>query len=276
MRVAIVTDSTADIPTELAEKHNIHVVPAILVINGNSIEDGKGMLRQDFYTQLPDMPTPPTTATPSAGTFENLFENLLQAGYQAVFSIHVSSLLSGIFNTAQLAAQSFHQKVKVIDSQQLSLGIGFQVLAAAKAAAEGLSDTQIAAQIATVRDRIRVAAMLDTLEYVRRSGRVSWAKARIGSLLRIKPFVEIRDGQVLSLGQARTRKKGITHLKELVSKVGEIEHFAMLHTNAEAEAHQILAELNLKTKEPPLLVNVTTIVGTHVGPNGLGFAAVVK
>ena len=276
INVAIVTDSTADIPSEMAEKHNIHVVPAILVVDGKSMEDGTGLSRKEFYERMPGMATPPTTATPSAGTFENIFENLLRSGFQAIVSIHVASLLSGVFNTAHLAAQTFGGKVKVIDSEQLSLGLGFQVIAAAEAATVGCSIDKILERIQNVRQRVRVAAMLDTLEYLRRSGRVSWARARIGSLLRIKPFVEIKNGQVLNLGQARTRQKGIIHLKELLYKIGEVEKLAILHTNAEADANKMLTELNLALPIQPMVVNVTTIVGTHVGPNGLGFAAVVK
>ena len=94
--------------------------------------------------------------------------------------------------------------------------------------------------------------------------------------MRIKPFVEIKNGQVLNLGQARTRQKGIIHLKELLYKIGEVEKLAILHTNAEADANKMLTELNLALPIQPMVVNVTTIVGTHVGPNGLGFAAVVK
>jgi DegV family protein with EDD domain len=276
MRTAIVTDSTADIPIELAQKHQIEVVPAIVVIAGRSMEDGKDLSRQKFYEQLPTMAIPPTTATPSIGTFENLYEQLLGQGFENIISIHVSSLLSGIYSTAQTAAQSFKDRITVIDSEQLSLGLGFQALTAAETVTAGLSIENAIAKINDVRQRLRVIAMLDTLEYVRRSGRVSWARARIGTLLRIKPFVEIKNGKVHSLGQARTRKKGIVHLVNLIQQLGSLEKFALLHTNAADEAHQIWESLKINTSQPPLIVNVTTVVGTHVGPNGLGFAAVVK
>jgi DegV family protein with EDD domain len=118
--------------------------------------------------------------------------------------------------------------------------------------------------------------MLDTLEYVRRSGRVSWARARIGSLLNIKPFLEVKNGQVLSRGQVRTRKKGLEYLIEIFEKTGAVEKLAILHTNAEEEAQQFLSRLDINLPEPPMIVNVTTIVGTHVGPNGLGFSAVTE
>jgi len=276
MRIAIVTDSTADIPSDLTNKYQIEVVPAILVIDGLSREDGKGLSRREFYERMPSMETPPTTATPSAGTFQRVYENLFQQGFDSIISIHVSSLLSGIYGTAQMAAQTFQNRIKVIDSGQLSLGLGFQALAAAAAVAQGASLEKSLQQVENVRQRMRVIAMLDTLEYVRRSGRVSWARARIGSLLRIKPFLEIKDGQILSLGQARTRKKGISHLTKLLKQVGPLEKLALLHTNAADDAKKLWAELEISLPQPPLIVNVTTIVGAHVGPNGLGFAAVVK
>jgi DegV family protein with EDD domain len=276
MRIAIVTDSTADIPTDLVEQKSINVIPAILIIDGKSLEDGTGITRKEFYERMPTMPNPPTTATPSIGAFQKVYENLLQEGYQSIVSIHVSSLLSGIFSTAQLAAQAFNQRVRVVDSGQLSMGLGYQVLAAAEVAAKGLSLDKVLQAVTYVRQRVRVIAMLDTLEYVRRSGRVTWARARIGTLLRIKPFLEVKDGHVLSLGQARTRKKGVEHLINLYNKLGEINKISILHTNAEGEAQQLLTRLNTALPEPPRIVNVTTIVGTHVGPNGLGFAAVIQ
>jgi len=276
MSIAIVTDSTSDIPSELAKQYHIHIVPAILVIDGKSYEDGIGITRKELYERLPHMDTPPTTATPSAGTFQKLYEKLFKDGYQSIISIHVASLLSGIYNTAQIAAQTFNNKVWVIDSHQLSAGLGFQVLAAAEAVTKGDSLKKVLSVIENVRLRIKVVAMLDTLEYVRRSGRVSWAKARIGSLLDIKPFLEVKEGQIINLGQARTRRKGINHLIELCHRVGDVEKLAVLHTNAEDEAQQMLNQLKDIYSESPLVINVTTIVGTHVGPNGLGFAVVKK
>lgn len=276
MSIAVVTDSTADISMELAASLHINIVPAILIIDGKSMEDGTGITRREFYERLPTMETPPTTATPSAGTFEKIYKGLFDTGFQEIISIHVSSLLSGIYTTAQLAAQAFNNKVSVIDSEQLSLGLGFQVLAAAEAIAGGASLEKVLQELESVRQRVRVVAMLDTLEYVRRSGRVSWARAKIGSLLRIKPFLEVKDGLVHSLGQTRTRQRGINHLLELFRKIGAIDKLAILHTNAEEDAHDIILKLGHSFLDTPMIINVTTIVGAHVGPNGLGFAAVVK
>jgi DegV family protein with EDD domain len=274
MSIAIVTDSTCDLPTEAAEKHQIHVVSNILVIDGQSLEDGKGISRKEFYERLPHMKTVPTTASASAGTFQMLYERLFQKGVQQIISVHAPSALSGIFNAASLAAQSFDSKIEVVDSGQVSLGLGFQAIAAAEAASKGLPLEDILAEIKAIRNRVHVVAMLDTLEYVRRSGRVSWARARLGSLLDIKPFLELREGKVLNLGEARTRFKGKNRLLKMLQDLGPLDRLAILHTNAEKEANQFLQLLKVELHSTPFLVNVTTVIGTHVGPNGLGFVAV--
>jgi DegV family protein with EDD domain len=274
MKIGIVTDSTADIPPELAQERGIHIVPAILIIDSQSIKDGEGISRYEFYERLPAMRSLPTTASPSTGSFQQIYDALIRQGFSHIISIHATSRLSGIFNAARVAAQSFGDRVRVVDSEYVTLGMGFQVLAAAEAVMRGLSLEAILARIEDVRKRVRVIAMLDTLDYIRRSGRVSWARASLGSLLSIKPFVELKEGVVLRMGEVRTRRKGIEHLIELMNKLGPLECLAVLHTNAETEARLMLERLTAKLETTPLLVNVTTIIGTHVGPNGLGFVAV--
>jgi DegV family protein with EDD domain len=276
MKVAIVTDSTADLPSNLVEQYSIQVVPAILIIEGKSFEDGYGISRQEFYELLPGMKSPPTTAIPPISAFQKVYQRLVDQGFEAILSFHVAGQLSGMVDAARIAAASVSDCIRVIDSEQITLGLGFQVLVAAEAAAQNLTVDHIYKQAESVRHRVRLIAMLDTLEFVRRSGRVSWAQARIGSLLRIKPFLEVKDSKVLSLGQVRTRSKGIAHLMKQLKALGELERLAILHTNAEDDARQFLADLNPQLSTPPLIVNVTTIIGTHVGPAGLGFVAVVK
>jgi len=272
--IAIVTDSTADIPADYAERYLIHVIPNIIIIDGKSLEDGVPITRQEFYVKLVSMTTLPITATASSGVYQQLYERLLGQGAKYIVSIHASSLLSGIYNAAHIAAQEFQDRVSVIDSQQLSLGLGFQVLEAARAVSRGESLRAVLSIIEDVRSRIRLIAMLDTLEYIHRSGRVSWARARLGNLLRIKPFVEVKNGSVLSLGEARTYQRGIARLRELLLHQGPIEQLAILHTNAEDSARRFLSNLPLPLPENPLLVNVTSVIGTHTGPNGIGFTLV--
>jgi DegV family protein with EDD domain len=281
MRIAVVTDSTSDIPDELAERFKIKVVHNTLVIEGQSIEDGRGITRREFYERLPSMKSQPSTATASSGTYQELYSELFRQGFEGILSIHVASLLSGILNAVNIAAKAMNQPVRVIDSEQVSMGLGFQVLEAAEAVCSASAGQEqdldsLTALIGDVRSRVRVIAMLDTLEYVRRSGRVNWAKARLGNMLHMKPFIELRDGKVTSRGEARTHTKGVTRLKQMLDELGPLQRLAILHSNAEVEARQFLEEARVPLPTEPLIVNITTIIGTHIGPGALGFAAVLR
>jgi DegV family protein with EDD domain len=276
MKIAIVTDSACDLPSDLVSMYQIHVVPNILIIDGESVEDDKNFSRRQFYLKLPEMENFPTTSTASVGTYQALYNRLIDGGFDHIISIHVSQVLSGIYNAAQTAAQPLGGKVTVVDSQQVSLGLGFQILEAAEAITQGMPPEVIVELLGRVRQRIKLVAMLDTLEYIRRSGRVSWAKARIGALLNLKPFVEVVDGNVNSLGEVRTRKRGKARLFDLMQNPQPLRRFGMLHTNAEEDARRLLDRLAPDLETEPLIVDVTTAIGAHVGPNGLGFVALYQ
>jgi DegV family protein with EDD domain len=274
MKIGLVTDSTSDIPTELAQQNGIEIVPALVNIGGNSFTDGIEISREMFYTSLPELNPPPTTSSPSVGSFQQRYEKILSAGVDFVVSIHPPNDLSGIINAARLAAESFGQRVRVMDSGQVSLGMGFQVIMAAEAAARGAILNEVLTLVESVHQRVRLAALLETIEYIHRSGRVSWAVAKIGGILHLRPLVELRYGIVHRLGQARTRLQGIERLLDTLNSWGPLERLAVLHTNAEAAAQQLLEQVKARVVIPPMIVNVTTAIGTHVGPNGLGFSAV--
>jgi DegV family protein with EDD domain len=274
MKIGIVTDSTADLPSELAGRHGIEVVPAILNIGRNSYFDGIDISREEFYSRLPNLFPSPTTSSPSVGSIQERYEKLLRAGADFVVSIHPPNELSGIFNAARLAAEAFGQRVRVLDSGQVSLGLGFQVIMAAEAAARGAIVDEVTALVDDVRQRVRLVALLDTIEYLHRSGRVSWAVAKIGGILRLQPLIELRFGIVHRLGLARTRLQGVERMLDSLNSWGPLERLAVLHTNAESAARSLLEDVKSKVMVQSLLVNVTTAIGTHVGPNGLGFAAV--
>ena len=274
--IRIVTDSTSDLPAEIVEHFGIDVIPAILVLDGRMYEDGVDLSRDDFYERLPGFAITPTTASPSAGTFEETYRHGFESGATHILSLHVSSTLSGIYNAAQIAAKSFDGRVSVIDSGQLSLGLGFQVAAAAKAAATGASLDEVLAAVESVRSRLHVVAMLDTLEYLRRGGRVSLVKAGLGALFRVRLFLELHEGSINFLEQVRTRRKSISRLWELIVSLGKIEQFALLHAGAEVDARELLERLHTDLPDSAFLVNVTTVIGTHVGPGALGFVAVVR
>jgi DegV family protein with EDD domain len=276
LEIAIVTDSTSDISPELADEYDIYVVPAILVVNGRTLLDGSDISRDELYQQLPAMKISPTTAAPAIGAFQQAYETLLKKGANQIVSIHVSSTLSSMYNTALLAAKTVGKQVHVIDSRQVTLGLGFQVLAAAQAARAGQTLADIQKAVVDIRSHIHLIAMLDTLEYAYRSGRISWARSNLGDLFRIKPFVGVVDGNVIRMGEARTRQKGIERLYKLLSELGVLEYLAVLHTNAESDALKVVDHFKSMVKTNPLVINVTSLIGVHVGPNGLGFVAVTE
>ncbi|MBI2333912.1 MAG: DegV family protein [Chloroflexi bacterium] len=278
MKLGIVTDSTADLPSYLIEQHEIQVVPTILVLEGKEYADGIGISREEFYNRLPSLQTPPTTAAPSIGDFLSPYQYLLTSGCDHVLSIHAASQLTTIVNVARQAAGEFPGKVTVLDSGSLSMGLGFQALAAAEANNIGVNAALEAVESA--RKRLQVKAALDTMEYLKRSGRVPGVVANLGGLLSIKPMIELRDGEVKAIGAVRTTRQADEKILSFALSVGEMERLAILHTNAEDRARNLLNELmNQARQSVPrdiLFVNVTAVIGTHLGPNGLGFAAVRK
>jgi len=276
-RVRIVTDSTSDVPTEVAAQLRITVVPAYVQISNRSYRDGHstaGISREEFYTQLPTMSVVPTTAVPPADEFAAAYRSLI-GDADEVIVIVVAASLSGMYNVAHLGAREVPDlKVHVVDSGQTTMGLGWMAIAAAEAAAEGQSAQEILALLEDMKHRVHVYAMLDTLEYLRRSGRVSWARAKAAQVLRIKPIVELLLGEVRDVGRKRTRRRAIERLVELTRALGPLERLAILHTYApeiEGLRHR-LADLCSPRQLPT--VAVTTIIGAHVGPEGLGVAAV--
>ncbi len=275
-QVCIVTDSTADIPPALAAEYGIVVVPAVVILGAEQFLDGEGLSRAEFYRRLPAMQPLPTTAAPSVGVFAEAYRAALTTA-NAVVGIFLASTLSSIYQHARLAAQDFGGRVHVVDSGQLTMGLGFQVLAAARVAREGGSVADVLEAVQSIQQRVRLVAMLDTLEFLRRSGRVSWAKARLGSLLQLKPFLEVRQGEVLSLPAVRTRRKGLARLAEHVRAWGALDYLALLHSGAPEDAEALVDAADTSGLVlPPMTVLVTTVIGTHVGPRGVGAVGVLK
>lgn len=276
MTIAIVTDSTSDIPPGLREKWHIHQIPAALIINGQTFQDGIDITRNEFYRLLPELKKLPSTASPSTGEFADLYRSLLSQGYSEILSIHLSSTLSSLYDTAHMAAKAFQDRVTAFDSKQVSLGLGFQVLEAAKAAANALPLPRILDRLRHLQDKIYLFAVLDTLDYILKSGRVPWVKARLGKFLDLKPMLQLQDGAVLNAGFSRIRSRAISRLHEKIHSLGPVDSLAVLHSNAEGDGKRFLSRYRDLPPERTFLVNVTTSIGTHVGPNGLGFVAMVK
>jgi DegV family protein with EDD domain len=269
---AVVTDSTSDIPAAEAARLKIQVIPAIVTIEGQTHTDGEGLTREEFYRRLPSMRVPPTTAAPSPARFAEAYERLFTSGVERILSIHVSSKLSAIFGIAHQAAAAFGERVQVFDSAQVSLGLGFQAVEAAAAALAGASFEAIVETARRARDRAWTVAMINTLEYLRRSGRVSWLRAGLGELLRVKLLVEVRDGLVERLGQVRTRPSAIDQLCTIIEARAPLARLAILHSGIQDEAAALARRLRTLSGAPPFTVDVTTVIGTHVGPRSIGAA----
>ena len=278
MKLGIVTDSTYDLPNHLAEQYEIEVVPSILILEGKEYADGIGISREDFYKRLPSLQSQPTTAAPSIGDFSTRYDSLLSRGCDHVLSIHAAGALTTIINSARQAANDFPERITVVDSTSLSLGLGFQVLAAAETAELGLQAALHA--IESTRKRLHVSAALDTMENLRRSGRVPAVITLFGSMLNIKPLIELTNGEVKAIGAVRTTKQANERMLNFLLQGGELERLAILHTGAEPRAKEflnaVMQEASQFVPREVLMVNVTTVIGTHVGPNGLGFASVRK
>jgi len=274
--IAIVTDSTADIPVETAESLNISVIPAVLTLDGETYVDGRDISRAEFYLRMPDLRTPPTTAVPSTIVFEETYQHLLESGAERILSIHLSSKLSGMINTAMQAARSFGDRVKVFDSSQLSLGTGFQAIEAARVVKEGLDFDQVVSTARQFRDKAYVVALIDRLEFMRRSGRVNWLRANIGDFLHIKQLVEVKGGLVNALARTRTYTKAFERLISIAFTWSNIRRLAVLHSGAPEKAKELTERVADLCPSPLMIVDVTTVIGVHVGPGCVGLAVLTQ
>jgi DegV family protein with EDD domain len=275
MPIRIITDSTCDLPPDLIQRYGLHVIPIFVTLDNYSYRDGVDLSSSEFYSRLPGLKSLPLTAAPPPNVIEETFQRYDGEDLAAIF---LASKFSSLYHTAQQAAQQPGKKrgrqIVVIDSGQLSLGLGWQVLAAAEAAAAGRPLAEVVAAAETARQRIKVYALLDTLEYVRHGGRVSAFAAALGGLLRIKVDVELVDGDVRPLYKLRTRHQAIDKLVELTQALGPLERLAILHAHRLEDAQALAERLAPCAARPPLIVEASGVVVTHVGPDALGVAAV--
>lgn len=273
--VNIVTDSTSDIPADIARELQITVIPAHVIFGNESFDDGVTITREEFYRRLKTSKVLPTTSTPSAGEFAELYQRV---GGEIV-SIHVAARWSSLLSVAQLGASLVPEaQVAFFDSGKLAMGLGWQVILAARAAQQGKAVKEILQALQDAKHRVRLFAALDTLEYLRRSGRVNALIARFGRLLSIKPIIEVGDGEVSMVDRVRTRHAAIERLKEMTRALGPLQSLAVLHTASYETACAMADEFAMtipNLREPIIVCEATTAVGTHVGPNALGIAAVV-
>lgn len=280
MTIRVVTDSTSDIPEATAEAHGIVVIPVYVNIDDQSYLDGVDLTRQEFYKLLPDLPSQPTTAAPAPGAISEVYERLIAEGATEILSIHVAASLSGILNAARLGAEAVQgAKVTLFDSQQLTMGLGLLAIKAAEAARAGNSMKEIVDMLHECVGRTFVFGLLDTLEYLRRSGRVGWTEFSLGTLLRIKPLVKVHLGNVEMLDKVRTSKRAFSRLLEIVAEMEPLEKMALLHIQATADQLENFEEQTQflsPEEERPLIVELTPALGAHIGHGGLGIACITK
>jgi DegV family protein with EDD domain len=275
-RTKIVTDSTADIPDELVEELEIGIVHDYINFGDKSLRDKLDISRTEFYGRLATADELPTTASPGVGEFEQLYRTM-GAPDVSIVSLHPPAHFSALYNTARLAAQAFPEAVvSPLSTGQVSMGLGWLVIAAARAAQDGASTREILDLVRELEPRTRVLAALDTFEFLRRSGRVGWARSLVGTLLRIKPMIEVHAGEINPLDRVRTSSRAKARLTEMTQEMAPLDALAVLHTDWIEGADELLQGLNhLPLKEEILTVDVTPVIGVHVGPKGLGIAAVV-
>ncbi len=271
----LVTDSTCDLPEALIAQYDITVVPLYLNIGQQSYREGVDLSREEFYEGLPGYDPFPTTAAPSVGQFKTAYERLATAGATEILSIHVAAGLSATYNNARLAAQATTAvPVTVFNSQQVTLGLGFMILAAAQAVAEGSAIPDIIPMLEARIPRTHVFAALDTLEYLKRSGRVNRVVAELGGLLQIKPVIKIyRDD--ITAERVRTGSRARQRLVTLAEEIAPLEQAALIHSHALEKTDALRQSVaHLLPEADPLCVEITPVLGTHVGPGGVGLACV--
>jgi DegV family protein with EDD domain len=275
MTIRIVTDSTCDLPPEVVQEEGIAVIPMLIHVGTQEFRDGIDLSREQFYERLPEFKPPPMTAAPGTEGFRQAYQRLAAEGATEILSIHLSHTLSAVVDVARQAApESGAAQVTVFDSRQLSLGMGFQVQSAARAARSGRSMSEILAQLEEQIARTRVFAALDTLEYMRRGGRMNGAMAALGSLLQVKPILKMYEGDATA-ERVRTRAGAMRRLKELLAAHAPLEQVALLHSGAEARALELLEEV--RDLLPPGRIwphEINPVLGAHIGPGAIGFACI--
>jgi DegV family protein with EDD domain len=273
--IRIVTDSTCDLPKELISEFGITVIPLYINIGSHGYQDGIELSRQEFYDRLPGYNPPPTTASPGPEVFRKTYERLATEGATDILSIHISIKLSSVVDVARLAArETTVVPVTVFDSRQLSLGTGFLVLTAAKAASQGQSMSEIIALLEEQASRTYVFAALDTLEYLRRSGRMNGMVAGIGELLQIKPLLIMTDGNP-TVERVRTNNGATRRLVKMLTDLAPLEKVALVHTHDFDKAKALKRQVQHILPEVELLsVDITPVIGVHIGPGAVGFACI--
>ncbi len=275
-RVRVVTDSVADLPRELVQRLAVEVVPLTVNFGQESFRDGVDLSVEEFYVRLGDSRVFPTTSFPSPAAFAGLYENL--AGQcEAILAITLSSKLSGTYNAALQARSLLRHPchVEVMDSGTATMAQGFVVMKAAQAARSGATLEQVMEEASRASRRTDFLCTFDTLEYLRRGGRIGAARTFLGSVLKINPMITLREGVVVPAGRTRSRKQAMDRLYEFVAGYRLIEELAVENTACPEEAQALLQRLgSLFPVERIHCSKMTPVIGAHTGP-GLLLVAVL-
>lgn len=280
MTVRIVTDSTADIPLDQAEELGITIVPLTVFFGEDAYLDNVELDNAGFYKKLQESKTLPRTSQPSPAAFQEAYTRLIQEGATGILSIHLSSKLSGTYQSARTARDTLDDELKsipieVVDSQSISAGMSHAIMQAAREAKEGVSLAEIKEHVISEQAHSRILAVLDTLEYVKRGGRIGGARALLGNMLSVKPIVSLKDGEVVPVEQPRTRSKAYARIAQLLSEMGPIEHLSIAESNDEVGTQLATALKAVYSKEIPRY-KLGAVLGTHTGPGTVAIAVVTQ
>jgi DegV family protein with EDD domain len=269
--VGIVTDSTADLSAETVERYGVSLVPLVVNWDGQTFRDKLDLTTADFYRRLRTSKTLPKTGAPSLAAFEAAFREQLER-HDAVVCINLASKLSATFEVARRAADSVDPaRVRVVDSGTVSICSAFLVDLAGRLAQDGKDAAEIVSRLEDTRARLRIYALLDTLEFLQRGGRIGRARALLGGLLNVKPILSVRDGEVAPVERVRTMNAAVRRLVELVVALGPLERLGVIDGDATDNAAEV--EKQLRAHYPELTIDrgeLGPVVGTHGGPGLVG------
>ncbi len=278
MTVRVVTDSAADIPPEIASSNDIAVVPLTVRFGSDTYVSGLELGPREFWEKLKRSSESPSTAAPSAGDFQKTYEDLAAQGATGIVSVHLSSKLSATYQAATVAAQEMQGiSVEVVDSLAVSAGTGLLALYAADRARAGAGAADVAAEVVKLRDRVRLYGTIDTLEYLRRGGRIGGAQALLGTMLKVKPVISLDDGIVEPVSRVRTRQKALEHIAQLVAEQKDsIERLIVMSGDAPDTDHFVSLLNGVVQVSPSDVWEFGPIVGTHGGPGLIGVAFLTR
>lgn len=276
--VRIVTDSACDLPEDVVAEHDIEIVPLTIRFGDTEYVDRVELSVEDFYAKLATSEKLPETAAPSPGQFEQTFRKVAGDGADAVVCVTISAALSATMEAAQQAARAVKDEieVEVVDSAAITAGLGIVVVEAARAAEGGASAGEVAAVARDVSRRHHVIGALDTLENLKKGGRIGGAQAMLGSMLSIKPMLDLSTGVVEEAGKQRTRRKAMAWLRDRAMQLGEVDHLTVCDGGA-PDVDEFIEMLAPRYAPDDLRRSpVGAVIGTHGGPRILGLAWVDK